>query len=613
MKTISNYRFHCIVYNEQSLERKVVNMYDFYGLSGKCPSGSISHTIRSGDTLYKLAQQYNTTVEAIIAINPGINPNNLQIGQIVCIPASAPPKPPCSGGFYYTIKAGDTLYNLANRYNVTVTDILRANPFIDPNNLQIGQVICIPGAVPPQPSCPGGTLHTIRSGDTFYKLSIQYGVSLESILKANPGVDPNNLQIGQVVCIPAHTPPQPSCPGGTLHTIRAGDTFYKLSIQYKVSLESILRANPGVDPNNLQIGQVVCIPAATPPQPLCPGGTLYTIRAGDTIYNLANRYNVSVDDILRANPGIDPNNLQIGQVICIPAPRCPGGTLYTIRAGDTIYNLANRYNVSVNDILKANPGIDPNNLQIGQVICIPAATPPQPSCPGGTLYTIRAGDTIYNLASRYNVSVNDILKANPGIDPNNLQIGQVICIPAATPPQPSCPGGMLYTIKAGDTIYNLANRYNVSVDDILKANPGIDPNNLQIGQVICIPCMPAPTPPQPSCPGGTLYTIMEGDNLGSILIKFNISVNDLISVNPNFDPHKIVAGQKLCIPPHKSGICPSGTNPYLITSHDAPQEKLVVAHLAMKFKISISDLMLANPNLAPSDFTVGMKICVPSK
>ena len=555
MKTISNYRFHCIVYNEQSLERKVVNMYDFYGLSGKCPSGSISHTIRSGDTLYKLAQQYNTTVEAIIAINPGINPNNLQIGQIVCIPASAPPKPPCSGGFYYTIKAGDTLYNLANRYNVTVTDILRANPFIDPNNLQIGQVICIPGAAPPQPSCPGGTLHTIRSGDTFYKLSIQYGVSLESILKANPGVDPNNLQIGQVVCIPAHTPPQPSCPGGTLHTIRAGDTFYKLSIQYKVSLESILRANPGVDPNNLQIGQVVCIPAATPPQPLCPGGTLYTIRAGDTIYNLANRYNVSVDDILRANPGIDPNNLQIGQVICIPAPRCPGGTLYTIRAGDTIYNLANRYNVSV----------------------------------------------------------NDILKANPGIDPNNLQIGQVICIPAATPPQPSCPGGMLYTIKAGDTIYNLANRYNVSVDDILKANPGIDPNNLQIGQVICIPCMPAPTPPQPSCPGGTLYTIMEGDNLGSILIKFNISVNDLISVNPNFDPHKIVAGQKLCIPPHKSGICPSGTNPYLITSHDAPQEKLVVAHLAMKFKISISDLMLANPNLAPSDFTVGMKICVPSK
>jgi len=502
MKTISNYRFHCIVYNEQSLERKVVNMYDFYGLSGKCPSGSISHTIRSGDTLYKLAQQYNTTVEAIIAINPGINPNNLQIGQIVCIPASAPPKPPCSGGFYYTIKAGDTLYNLANRYNVTVTDILRANPFIDPNNLQIGQVICIPGAVPPQPSCPGGTLHTIRAGDTFYKLSIQYGVSLESILKANPGVDPNNLQIGQVVCIPAHTPPQPSCPGGTLHTIRAGDTFYKLSIQYKVSLESILRANPGVDPNNLQIGQVVCIPAATPPQPLCPGGTLYTIRAGDTIYNLANRYNVSVDDILRANPGIDPNNLQIGQVICIPA---------------------------------------------------------------------------------------------------------------ATPPQPSCPGGMLYTIKAGDTIYNLANRYNVSVDDILKANPGIDPNNLQIGQVICIPCMPAPTPPQPSCPGGTLYTIMEGDNLGSILIKFNISVNDLISVNPNFDPHKIVAGQKLCIPPHKSGICPSGTNPYLITSHDAPQEKLVVAHLAMKFKISISDLMLANPNLAPSDFTVGMKICVPSK
>ncbi|HQD40636.1 MAG TPA: LysM domain-containing protein, partial [Bacillota bacterium] len=63
-------------------------------------------------------------------------------------------------------------------------------------------------------------------------------------------------------------------------------------------------------------GQVICIPAPAPP--MCPGGTLYTIRPGDTIFALAQRFGTTVQAIIAANPGIDPLNLQIGQVICIP-------------------------------------------------------------------------------------------------------------------------------------------------------------------------------------------------------------------------------------------------------------------------------------------------------
>ena len=85
------------------------------------------------------------------------------------------------------------------------------------------------------------------------------------------------------------------------------------------------------------------------------------------------------------------------------------------------------------------------------------------------------------------------MRANPGVDPNNLQIGQVICIPQAAPPMPPmpqlppCPNGFYYTVKQGDTLYTIGQHFNVSVQAIMNANQGVDPYNLQVGQVICIP------------------------------------------------------------------------------------------------------------------------------
>lgn len=288
---------------------------------------------------------------------------------------------------------------------------------------------------------------------------------------------------------------------------------------------------------------------------------------------------------------------------------CPSGSFpYTIKAGDTLYLLAIRYNTTVSAIMRLNPGIDPNNLQIGQVICIPG-TAPQPGCPSGSFaYTIRAGDTLYMLAIRYNTTVEAIIRLNPGIDPNNLQIGQVICIPMGCP-APEC-DGLYYVVKAGDTLYSIAMRYNVTVAELIKANPGIDPNNLQIGQIICIPEKSSPI----RCPGGTIYVVERGDTISSILVKFDISIMDLKAGNPNLDFDKIKVGQELCILPHEDRGCPclKGTSAYIIKASDIPQgDEPVVFYLADKFNTTVGMIMKANPNLAPEDFVQGKRVCIP--
>ncbi|HEX3046181.1 MAG TPA: LysM peptidoglycan-binding domain-containing protein, partial [Bacillota bacterium] len=120
-------------------------------------------------------------------------------------------------------------------------------------------------------TCPAGsTPYTIQAGDTFYTIAQRLGTTVAAITALNPGVNPGALQVGQQICVPGGTPgPGPgTCPGGTLYTVRAGDTFYALAVRYGVSMQALLAANPGVDPNRLAPGMRICIPGTQAPPPV---------------------------------------------------------------------------------------------------------------------------------------------------------------------------------------------------------------------------------------------------------------------------------------------------------------------------------------------------------
>lgn len=159
------------------------------------------------------------------------------------------------------------------------------------------------------------------------------------------------------------------------------------------------------------------------------------------------------------------------------------GFFYIVRPGDTMFLIARRFNVNLQLLISANPQVsNPNLIYPGQILCIPINVP---ACPNGFIYTVRPGDTMYLIAMRFNISLPSLIAANPQImNPALIFPGQNLCIPVFQ----TCPGGFVYIVQPGDTLFSIAIRFNTTVEAIRRLNPQIPPSNLIFaGQAICIP------------------------------------------------------------------------------------------------------------------------------
>lgn len=179
--------------------------------------------------------------------------------------------------------------------------------------------------------------------------------------------------------------------------------------------------------------------------------------------------------------GISGNLITIGQVLTIPSSsdKTPGDyVVYTVKRGDSLWNIANSYNVSVNDIVDYN-NLGTTLLQVGQQLLIPTGVDmPTEDDEIGITYVVKSGDSLWSIAKRYDVSVDELKNAN-SLSTNLLTIGQKLVIPQTSKYK-------TYIVKSGDSLYKIARENNVNINDLISLN-SLNNTLLQIGQQLLIP------------------------------------------------------------------------------------------------------------------------------
>ena len=260
----------------------------------------------------------------------------------------------------------------------------------------------------------------------------------------------------------------PSLPGsGNYYVVQNGDSLWKIANKYGITVNELKSLN-GLTSNNLTVGQILEVPSSS------NTSETYTVKAGDSLWKIANQFGLTVAELKNLN-GLNSDNLSVGQVLKVSnsngSSNNNSNNTYTVKAGDSLWNIANKYGVTVNELKSLN-NLTNDSLSIGQVLKIPSSS----SNNFSNTYTVKAGDSLWNIANKYGITVDELKNLN-NLTSNTLSIGQVLKVPS---------GGNTYTVKAGDSLWSIANRYGIAVDTLKSLN-GLTSNTLNIGQVLRLP------------------------------------------------------------------------------------------------------------------------------
>ena len=248
------------------------------------------YTVRAGDTIGSIAAKFGTTEQTVREMNFLLN-DDIFPGQVLHVPfvegISVEGMPtPTPMPFQYTVEAGDSLGSIAIQFGVTTVALIEANGIEDPNSLTVGSELLIPGYQPP-----------VAAGQTEDTAATGAG-----------GAESSSAAAGA------------SANGQVYHVIQPGESLNSIAADYNIDPAALAEANSITNRNMIRVGQKLLIPGITQRQAIEARGTRHVVQSGESLSAIAQKYNVTMEQIMALNAIDDPNTIFVGQELLVPEP-----------------------------------------------------------------------------------------------------------------------------------------------------------------------------------------------------------------------------------------------------------------------------------------------------
>ncbi len=427
------------------------------------------YTVQTGDTLATVATRYGVNWRDIAKWNQINADSPLFVGTrlylydakpIVATAAQKPEK--------YTVKAGDNLTMLAQQYDVSLQDLAAWNNLTPTSNVLIGQrltfvepknvkttVVNINTEVKNKVETES---YTVKRGEYLKLIADRYSLSNAELAALTPNLTANsNLLVGQKINVPKQVVETKTTKAETVnsrnsqldkmkttsYTVVSGDYLSTVAQKHKMSLADLAELNNLTTSATIFVGQKLKVAQVEEDKP-----TSYKVQSGDTLTSIAAKFDMSLQDLAALNGLTADTRVQRGATLkltgSVPAANVrenvkvdknqpeekaevtrgesyTGATEnYTVKSGESLTSISSRYNLTVASFAELNKLKANASLRVGQKLQVPKLT---------TTYKVKSGDSLIRLAKQYGISTEELATMN-NLKPNaQLQLGQNITVP----------------------------------------------------------------------------------------------------------------------------------------------------------------------------------------